>query len=1050
METRSPVTILFANIRTLNASKIATIEHLLATGRFDIVTVAETRFNLMDLLAASPFFLQHSDRYMDTSHTYGGVAVFAHPRLHSHLSTSSAPDAVLFSFGRLRLAVAYLPPGLLSDDDVPDRLSSLGPCDVILGDINASLGANSLRTTLVDDWLHHHRPLSWLRPEGNLPKWDHVLANPHLVSSYHTIPCASLPFETDHSHALVFTVPYLPKQPSLPFRPRRRAAQHTPFEPAAGVRFDFRPLYCGSIAEIKAAKKVLLADYAIVAPTIERALTEHEACAVRVSLFARNGGHCAPVTLMRIVRAVDDLLTNTLQSLARRLYPFRRHTAPKNNPLGDDFRSGAAVPTFLRLQTKRKALNRPRITTRDGTSPLAQAKIRFENLWQGPDADIAESPKYSPPPELWVTSVDDEKVRELLGEYDVLTSSGIDGVYSLLLRELRHSAFARHLACAFRIFLRLGTTPVRWNHALTVLVPKDDGETCDVDRTRPISVSPMFRRLFEKLVLQQVSPMPSFKLQAAQTGFQKGKSTMINLALLDAELQNKQVRTVLIDLADCYDRLSFAYQRWVWKKRRIPLHIQHLLYGLILREMTSVVSLNGQQSDVIVRRCGVPQGSLLSPLLYNLAADELIKDVQALPVPDEERETAPGLRPIGMFADDGTLQATTDTHLERQLTTVHAWTQKAGMRVSWRKCAALGTDRPLRIPEEGMGTLATAEGADYLGLPLCIDDRVRGIDWKTYYDRKIAATRRLLNYVNSVTATWHPRAKLELVRTLVRPRLEYMAGLFFWATALTSPPIRAKRSTTVTQIAPALREGVTYGPVWKALDAISDDMSRFALGLRTNQDWKLASSMLGLERPSIRFQELGHLAKQHLLRMKGVPAMNDAMQRLGMLHWKARPRLSIPMLQTELRKAKLSRLQNHYGKRGKLITDKARTPGGTDHALSLKSAQTTRAMIAWRRDVWGYGRYERCVCGAPYHYHHFVKCPSIVPPVSAALLDQKLEQVPLQEYRIAALFLLWDTQLEAANVPPLPPEGLPPDLESEDDGWVTPDEDGYTTPNEAI
>ena len=87
---------------------------------------------------------------------------------------------------------------------------------------------------------------------------------------------------------------------------------------------------------------------------------------------------------------------------------------------------------------------------------------------------------------------------------------------------------------------------------------------------------------------------------------------------------------------------------------------------------------------------------------------------------------APLLRPIGMYADDSILQATTDAHLERQLVVLQDWANESGMKISWQKCAALGTTRPLRLPDGG--TLPMKSSATYLGVSFRVYDSCRGVD----------------------------------------------------------------------------------------------------------------------------------------------------------------------------------------------------------------------------------------------------------------------------------------------------------------------------------
>ena len=293
--------------------------------------------------------------------------------------------------------------------------------------------------------------------------------------------------------------------------------------------------------------------------------------------------------LTDIADEAEAVLVAPLQEIADRLYRFRF------TRFGSSTRH-ASDPTarYARIASQVAGHRRPTLVTDDPTRTVMDCvERRFTDLWtDSADATNAppetsqykpRQPRYAPPPAEWVDRITTRMVRDCMAAYDWRTASGTDGLSIVFLKALSPSAFAHHLSGLFRILLRLTSIPRRWNESLTILLPKDSGRTCAAARTRPITMTPMFRRMFEKVTLPFLEDHPQLQLLPAQTGFQKHKSTAINITLLQADLQDKEVRTVLIDMADCYDRLSFAYQLKVWKQRKLEPYLITLMTSLVHR-----------------------------------------------------------------------------------------------------------------------------------------------------------------------------------------------------------------------------------------------------------------------------------------------------------------------------------------------------------------------------------------------------------------------------------------------------------------------------------
>ena len=285
--------------------------------------------------------------------------------------------------------------------------------------------------------------------------------------------------------------------------------------------------------------------------------------------------------------------------------------------------------------------------------------------------------------ELLDIDITEAIVLQKLNNIKLNKSAGIDEIHPRLLFELRNE-IVKPLTTLFKNSLSRGHVPDEWKSAnVTPLFKK--GSKADPQNYRPVSLTCITCKIMESIVKDKiVEHLDKFKLiKDSQHGFTKGKSCLTNLLDFMEDVtkwvdEGHPVDVIYLDFAKAFDKVPH--------KRLIKKLEAHGISGKISKWISTWLSnrkqrvqLNGFMSDWIDAISGVPQGSVLGPILFLIFINDIDNDLNCK---------------ISKFADDTKIarKICTDADaklLNQDLQLLVNWSDRWQMEFNKDKCVVM-------------------------------------------------------------------------------------------------------------------------------------------------------------------------------------------------------------------------------------------------------------------------------------------------------------------------------------------------------------------------
>ena len=252
-----------------------------------------------------------------------------------------------------------------------------------------------------------------------------------------------------------------------------------------------------------------------------------------------------------------------------------------------------------------------------------------------------------------------EEVYATINTIKSKKAHGPDEIPNKIIKSLPKKAILT-LTKIYNSCLRLSYFPKSWKIGKVIAIPKPKKLKSLPSSYRPISLLCSFSKIFEKLILARLTDFETEKniIINQQFGFRPKHSTAHQILRLCEKItlnfnKNRTTGLLLIDLEKTFDTVWHQGLLHKLFKLHCPMYLIKIIQSF-LTDRYSYVQIENAKSNQYPLPAGVPQGSVLSPALFNIFLNDIPK---------------PKKCDIAIYADDTALIASTHNHNSAQLST---------------------------------------------------------------------------------------------------------------------------------------------------------------------------------------------------------------------------------------------------------------------------------------------------------------------------------------------------------------------------------------------
>ena len=369
--------------------------------------------------------------------------------------------------------------------------------------------------------------------------------------------------------------------------------------------------------------------------------------------------------------------------------------------------------------------------------------------------------------------ISEVEIITLIRNLNIGKACGPDGISAHMLL-ICDETISIPLKIIFESIFSTGIYPELWKSANVSPIHKKSDKQL-INNYRPISLLPICSKLLEKIIFNQLYSFfnDNNLITKNQSGFRAGDSTTNQLIELVNDIHKSfdnrcsfEVRSIFLDISKAFDKVWHEGLIFKLKQNGVCGPLIKLLVNYLKNRKQKVV-INGSSSNYFQIKSGVPQGSVLGPLLFLIYINDLEKQI---------------ISKIKFFADDTMIFSVvhdprrTAYELNKDLQTIstwaHQWKLSFNPDINKQAVEVLFSHKIKKSihPPIFFNDAEVIRVNEHKHLGLILDSK---LSFSQHVNEKIKIARKSLGVIKYLSS-YLPIKTLELIYKLyIRPHFDY-------------------------------------------------------------------------------------------------------------------------------------------------------------------------------------------------------------------------------------------------------------------------------------